>query len=105
MDKYGNIGQNDDEQEILDSNRVFRICYNLLSWACMCWALILEKYTPEYNDRVFTMYKSFNTNSSVLETRVLNYAISQLSRHFEELTNNVFTLMPVYKSFKNVFYI
>lgn len=97
MDKYGNIGQNDDDQEILESNRVYRICYNLLSWACMCWALALGKYTPETDDPVFTMYKNFSTNSPVLETRVMSYAVSQLSRHFEELTKNVFTLMPVKK--------
>ena len=95
MDKYGNIGQNDDDQEILESNRVYRICYNLLSWACMCWALALGKYTPENKDSVFTMYKNFSTGSSALETKILNYAVSQLSRHFEELTKNVFTLMPV----------
>lgn len=97
MDKYGNIGQNDDENEILESNRVYRICYNLLSWACMCWALVLKKYTPENDDKVFSMYKNFNTSSSDLETRILNYAVSQLSRHFEELTKNVFALMPVNK--------
>ena len=95
MDKYGNIGQNDSEQEILDSNRGFRISHNLLSWACMCWALVLKKYAPEKDDKVFTMYKNVKTSATTTEKKVLFYAITQLSRHFEELTKNVFALAPV----------